>query len=72
MSGARKDLDALHDQALKEVLRFFNGDSKEMGRWLSSEVRGLGNTTPEEALKTREGISRLRTLVARLEHGIPT
>lgn len=72
MSGERKNLDALHDQALKEVLRFFHGDIKQMDRWLSSEVRGLGYTTPREALSTREGIAQLRTLIARLENGIPT
>lgn len=64
--------DSLRDCALQEVLDFFPGDRDAMERWLSREVRGLGYITPEEALRTRAGIERLRTLIGRLEHGIPT
>jgi uncharacterized protein (DUF2384 family) len=72
MNETGDTLDSLRDHALQEILDFFHGDHDAMRHWLSSEVRGLGYITPEEALKTRAGIDRLRVLIARLEHGIPT
>lgn len=72
LSESEAAFDSLCDRALQEILDYFHGDRDAMERWLSSEVRGLGYITPEEALRTRAGIERLRTLIGRLEHGIPT
>lgn len=72
MNETDDTLDSLRDRALQEILDFFQGDQDAMRDWMSSEVRGLAYITPEEALKTRAGIVRLRMLIARLENGIPT
>ena len=72
MKTAGESFDQLRDQALLEVLGMFHGDQDETDRWLNSPCVALGYTTPIKCLETHEGIDQVRTLVARLEHGIIT
>jgi len=72
MNESDDTLHSLRHRARQEILDFFQGDREAMRHWMSTEVRGLGYITPEHALQTRAGIDRLRTLIARLENGIPT
>ena len=68
----KEGLETLQSQAREEVLEFFSYDSVEVEKWFTQRVRGLGYITPQEAMQTEEGIARLRTLIGRLQHGIPT
>lgn len=67
-----EEFEKLQAQAYAEVLEFFSNDVREVDRWLLEEVRGLNYRTPKEALQSEEGISKLRTLIGRLQQGIPT
>jgi len=67
-----EEFEKLQAQAYAEVLEFFSHDVREVDRWLVERVRGLNYMTPKEALQSEEGISKLRTLIGRLQHGIPT
>jgi len=69
---SKEDLTKLQTQAYEEVLEFFSHDRIEVEKWCQTRVRGLGYITPEQAMQTEEGIARLRTLIGRLRHGIPT
>jgi len=68
----KEDFAKLQAQAYAEVLELFAHDAQEVDSWLLKKVRGLNYITPKEALQTEEGISKLRTLICRLQHGIPT
>ncbi|WP_164735580.1 antitoxin Xre/MbcA/ParS toxin-binding domain-containing protein [Marinobacter sp. NP-4(2019)] len=67
-----EDFEKLQAQAYAEVLELFSYDANEVDKWLLERVRGLNYMTPKEALQSEEGISKLRTLIGRLQHGIPT
>ncbi|MBL3824024.1 MULTISPECIES: DUF2384 domain-containing protein [unclassified Marinobacter] len=67
-----EEFEKLQAQAYAEVLELFSHDSNEVDRWLLKKVRGLNYITPREALQSQEGISKLRILIGRLQHGIPT
>lgn len=67
-----EEYEKLQARAYAEVLEFFSHDAREVDRWLLERVRGLNYMTPKEALQTEEGISKLRTLIVKLQHGVPT
>jgi|26BtaG_2_1085354.scaffolds.fasta_scaffold22687_2 uncharacterized protein (DUF2384 family) len=67
-----EDFEKLQAQAYAEVLELFCHDAHEVDRWLSKRIRGLNYITPKEALQSEDGIVTLRTLIARLQNGIPT
>jgi putative toxin-antitoxin system antitoxin component (TIGR02293 family) len=70
MATPEESLAELREKASREVLEMFHGNQDEAERWLKKPVLGLGYKTPAECFETREGIDRVRTLIARLEHGI--
>lgn len=66
------DFDAQRDQVYKEILDLFSGNKAEADRWISEPVWGLNNKAPKELFNSPQGIAKVRTLVGRLKHGIPT
>lgn len=70
MAAPKESLAELREKASREALEMFHGNQGEAERWLNNPVPGLGHKTPVECMETREGIDRVRTLIARLEHGI--
>ncbi|PPI78619.1 DUF2384 domain-containing protein [Marinobacter flavimaris] len=70
MATPEESLSVLREKASHEALEMFNGNQDDADRWWNNPVLGLGHKTPVECMETREGIDRVRTLIARLEHGI--
>jgi putative toxin-antitoxin system antitoxin component (TIGR02293 family) len=52
------------------ALRLFDGDRDAARRWLTSPVKGLGNSKPIDYAQTELGASEVRNLMGRLEHGV--
>lgn len=67
-----EEFEKLQAQAYVEVQELFAHDAQEVDRWLLKKIRGLNYRTPQEALQSEEGIAKLRALIGRLQHGIPT
>ena len=60
--------------SLTNVLRaandLFGGDTKAVGRWMTTPDRGLGFKAPLAMLDTRVETDSLLGLMGRLEHGV--
>ena len=69
---ASENLAKLRGEVYDEILEFFSNDRLEAEQWCKRRVRGLGYISPEKAMQSEEGLLRLRTLLGRLQHGIPT
>jgi putative toxin-antitoxin system antitoxin component (TIGR02293 family) len=63
---------ATNFQRIFELAQSVMGGSEQALRWMGTPVRALDYLTPVSLLGSKDGIEAVETILARLEHGIPS
>jgi len=57
-------------RVMDAAVQLFAGNKEDASHWLSSNVKGLGNTSPISLISTESGALEVLDLIGRLEHGV--